>query len=53
MSTGKKPASEAGKELGSKSSTPAEKTVAASDLAQRKNPPVKKGPPPSKPPKKK
>jgi len=34
MATGKKPASKAGKELGSKKSTPVEKVVAASDLSQ-------------------
>lgn len=36
MATGKKPASEASKELKNKGSTKAEKTVAASDLAQAK-----------------
>ncbi|OBA63802.1 hypothetical protein A5780_00575 [Nocardia sp. 852002-20019_SCH5090214] len=36
MATGKKAASEAGKELGNKKSTKAEKSVAASDLAQAK-----------------
>jgi hypothetical protein len=41
MPTGKKPASKASKELSSKSSTKDEKTVAASDLAQRKG--AKKG----------
>jgi hypothetical protein len=34
MTTGKKPASAAGKQLGSSKSTPKEKKVAASDLAQ-------------------
>lgn len=36
MATGKKPASDAGKPLGDKKSTPKEKEVAASDLAQAK-----------------
>jgi hypothetical protein len=36
MPTGKKPASKASKELSSKKSSKDEKTVAASDLAQRK-----------------
>lgn len=36
MATGKKPASKAAAELASKKSTKDEKTVAASDLAQRK-----------------
>jgi hypothetical protein len=36
MATGKDAASKAGKELGSKKSTKAEKEVAGSDLAQRK-----------------
>lgn len=36
MPTGKKPAAAASKELKSKSSSKSEKTVAASDLAQRK-----------------
>ena len=36
MATGKKPASSAGKTLGSKKSSKAEKRVAASDLAQAK-----------------
>ncbi len=34
MTTGKKPAKEAGKELASKKSTAGQKTVAASDLSQ-------------------
>lgn len=42
MPTGKKPASKAGKELGSKKSTKDEKTVAASDLAQAKKKPQKR-----------
>jgi len=42
MTTGKKPAKAAGKELASAKSTNAEKTVAASDLAQAKKP-AKKG----------
>jgi len=45
MSTGKKPASSAGKELGSKTSSKEEKRVAGSDLAQT---PKHKGPPPKK-----
>lgn len=36
MATGKKPASQAGKELGSKSSTKGEKEVAGSALSQAK-----------------
>jgi len=36
LTTGKDAASKAGKELGSKKSTKAEKEVAGSDLAQRK-----------------
>jgi hypothetical protein len=36
MATGKDAASKAGKELGSKKSTPSEKEVAGSDLSQRK-----------------
>ncbi len=36
MTTGKKPASKASKELKSSKSTPSKKTVAASDLAQAK-----------------
>jgi hypothetical protein len=36
MTTGKKPASKAGEELSSKSSTKDEKTVAESDLSQAK-----------------
>ena len=36
MATGKKAAAKAGKQLGSKTSTKAEKSVAASDLAQAK-----------------
>lgn len=39
MTTGKKPAHYAGKELGSKRSPKNEKTVAASDLAQAKHKP--------------
>jgi hypothetical protein len=42
MPTGKKPASQAGKELKRKSSTKAEKSVAASDLAQTRKKPKKK-----------
>jgi hypothetical protein len=45
MATGKKPASDAGKELGSKKTPPKAKEVAASDLAQapkHKTPPKKK-----------
>jgi hypothetical protein len=44
MATGKKPAHNAGKELANKKTPPAQKTVAASDLAQtpKKNPPKKK-----------
>jgi hypothetical protein len=42
MTTGKKPAKEAGKELGSKKSTAGQKTVAASDLSQAKKAPPKK-----------
>jgi hypothetical protein len=38
MTTGKKPASKASKELRSKSSSKSEKTVAASDLSQAKHP---------------
>jgi hypothetical protein len=41
MTTGKKPASKASKELKSSKSTPAEKTVAASDLSQAKAKPKK------------
>jgi hypothetical protein len=41
MTTGKKTASKAGKELASKSSTKEEKAVAASDLAQAKKAPPK------------
>ncbi|MGW4535404.1 hypothetical protein ACWEOI_31075 [Nocardia sp. NPDC004340] len=37
MATGKKAASAAAKQLGDKKATPAEKRVAASDLAQAKN----------------
>lgn len=44
MATGKKAASEAGKELGSKRSSKGEKTVAASDLAQAKKGSGKKSP---------
>ena len=36
MTTGKKPASQASKELSSKSTSKAEKTVAGSDLSQAK-----------------
>jgi hypothetical protein len=36
MTTGKKPASDAGKILSNPKSTPKEKEVAASDLAQRR-----------------
>ncbi len=39
MTTGKKPASDAGKQLQNPKSTPKEKEVAASDLAQRKGKP--------------
>ncbi len=39
MSTGKKPASDAGKQLSDKKATQKEKEVAASDLAQRKGHP--------------
>ena len=46
MTTGKKDASLASKQLSNKKSTPAQKSVAASDLSQ-----AKKAPPP--PPKKK
>lgn len=43
MATGKQPARQAGKELASKKSTPSEKKVAASDLAQTpKHKPKKK-----------
>jgi hypothetical protein len=42
MTTGKKPAKEAGKELASKKSTPGQKAVAASDLSQAKKAPPKK-----------
>jgi hypothetical protein len=42
MTTGKKPASKAGKELANKKSTRDEKTVAGSDLAQAKRKPKKK-----------
>ena len=45
MSTGKKPASDAGKLLASKKTPPKVREVAASDLAQKK--------PPQTPPKKK
>jgi hypothetical protein len=37
MSTGKKPAHDAAKQLRDKRSTPAEKRVAGSDLAQRRH----------------
>jgi hypothetical protein len=43
MVTGKKPASKAGKELRSKSSTKDERTVAGSDLSQAKKPSPKPG----------
>lgn len=43
MSTGKKPASLAGKILSNPKSTKAEKKVAASDLAQAKSSPKGKG----------
>ncbi len=43
MTTGKKPASKAGKQLKSSASTKAEKIVAASDLAQAKKPGGGKG----------
>ena len=36
MATGKKPASDAGKALSNPKSTPRQKEIAASDLAQRK-----------------
>lgn len=39
MTTGKKPASDAGKMLGNKQSTTKQKEVAASDLSQAKKPP--------------
>jgi hypothetical protein len=42
MTTGKKPAKEAGKELASKKSAAGQKTVAASDLSQAKKAPPKK-----------
>jgi hypothetical protein len=42
MTTGKKPAKEAGKELASKKSTAGQKAVAASDLSQAKKAPTKK-----------
>jgi hypothetical protein len=42
VTTGKKPASKASKELKSSKSTPSEKTVAASDLAQAKSKATKK-----------
>jgi hypothetical protein len=45
MTTGKKPASDAGKLLGDKKTPPKDRTVAASDLAQAKKnqtPPPKK-----------
>jgi len=42
MVTGKKPASNASKELKSKKSSKSEKTVAGSDLAQAKRKPKKK-----------
>jgi hypothetical protein len=44
MTTGKKAASEAGKELKSKASTKPEKMVAASDLSQANRSPKGKGP---------
>jgi hypothetical protein len=42
MVTGKVPASKAGKELGKKSSSKEEKTVAGSDLSQAKSKPSSK-----------
>jgi hypothetical protein len=42
MATGKRPASKAGKELGSKRSTAEERIVAGSDLAQAPRKPKKK-----------
>ena len=42
MATGKKPASEASKELKSKKASKAEKSVAASDLSQAKTKPAPK-----------
>ena len=42
MTTGKKPAHEASKELKNPKSTPAEKSVAGSDLAQAKKDNAKK-----------
>ena len=44
MATGKKPGHDAGKQLANPKSTPAEKRVAGSDLAQRPKeaPPAKK-----------
>jgi hypothetical protein len=42
VATGKKPASDAGKILRDKKSTPKEKEVAASDLAQRRTKPQQK-----------
>jgi hypothetical protein len=44
MTTGKKPASDAGKILSNPQSTPRQKEIAASDLAQaRRHTPPKKG----------
>lgn len=43
MPTGKKPASAAGRQLGTRRSTRAEKRVAASDLAQAPRKPKKRG----------
>jgi hypothetical protein len=42
MATGKKPASQASKELRNPKSTPAQRSVAGSDLAQAKKLPKKK-----------
>jgi hypothetical protein len=44
MTTGKKPASDAGRILRSRNSTKREKDVAASDLAQARKPAVRKSP---------
>ena len=43
MTTGKKPASNAGKELANKNTPKGQKIVAASDLSQAKKPTPKKG----------
>lgn len=48
MTTGKKDASLASKQLASKKSTPAQKSVAGSDLAQAKKPPAPKSKPKGK-----